>query len=55
MTPTSQSAVKMGISSHSEAGVRKQEAVDVREAGVDVFPDILKLLVLVLFHLRENT
>lgn len=54
MTPTSQSAIKMGIGGHFEARVRKQEAVDVRETGVDVFPDILKLLVLVLLHLSAH-
>lgn len=41
MNPTSQSAIKMGVCGHFEAWVRKQEAVDVRETGVDVFPDIL--------------
>lgn len=30
----------------------QEEAANVREAGVDVLPDILQLLMLVLFHLH---
>lgn len=51
MTPTSQSAIKMGVCGHFKARVRKQEAADIRETGVDVLPDILKLLMLGLLYL----
>lgn len=54
INPTSQSTIKMGVCGHFEARVRKQEAADVRETGVDVLPDILELLVLVLLHLRAH-
>lgn len=33
----------------------QEEAANVREAGVDVLPDILQLLVLVLFHLQKQS
>lgn len=45
----------MRVGGHLEAGVRQQEAADVGEAGVDVFPDVLQLLVLVLLHLNTTT
>lgn len=48
---TFQSAVKVGVGGHLEARVRQQEAVDVGEAGVDVLPHVLQLLMLVLLHL----
>lgn len=54
MTPTSQSAIKMGVCGHFKARMRKQEAADVRETGVDVLPDILKLFMLVLLHLNAH-
>lgn len=44
----------MRVGGHLEAGVRQQEAADVGEARVDVFPDVLQLLVLVLFHLKAD-
>lgn len=44
----------MRVGGHLEAGVGQQEAADVGEAGVDVFPDILQLLVLVLLHLHTD-
>lgn len=44
----------MGVGGHPEARVRQQEAADVGEAGVDVFPDVLQLLVLVLLHLNTD-
>jgi len=39
------------VGGHLEAGVGQQEAADVGEARVDVLPDVLQLLVLVLLHL----
>ena len=48
-----ESAVKVGVDGHLEARVGQQEAVDVGEAGVDVFPDSLQLFVLVLLYLTE--
>lgn len=49
---TCESAIKVGVGGHLEAGVGQEEAANVREAGVDVLPDILQLLMLVLFHLH---
>lgn len=48
---TSEPAVEVRVGGHLEARMWEQEAADVGEAGVDVFTDILKLLVLILFHL----
>jgi len=42
------------IGGHLEAGVGLQEAVDVGETRVDVLPDILQLLMLVLLHLGRG-
>lgn len=51
---TFEPAVEVRVGGHLEAGVRQQEAADVGEAGVDVFPDVLQLLVLVLLHLNTR-
>lgn len=51
---TSEPPIKVRVGGHLEAGVRQQEAADVGEAGVDVFPDVLQLLVLVLLHLNAD-
>lgn len=51
---TSQPPVEPGVGGHLEAGVRQQEAADVGEAGVDVLPDVLQLLVLVGLHLNRR-
>ncbi len=48
-------SVKVRVGGHLEAGVRQQEAADVGEAGVDVFPDVLQLLMLVLLHLNTTS
>lgn len=50
---TCEAAVKVWVGGHLQAGVRQQEAANVGEAGVDVFPDVLQLLVLVLLHLNR--
>lgn len=44
----------MRVGRHLEARVRQQEAGDVGEAGVDVLPDVLQFLVLVLLHLDAD-
>lgn len=44
----------MRVGGHLQSGVWQQEAADVGEAGVDVFPDVLQLLVLVLLHLDRD-
>lgn len=51
---TSKPSVKVRVGRHLEARVRQQEAGDVGEAGVDVLPDVLQLLVLVLLHLNAD-
>lgn len=51
---TSEPSIKVWVGGHLQAGVRQQEAADVGEAGVDVFPDVLQLLVLVLLHLNNK-
>lgn len=51
---TSEPSVKVRVGRHLEARVRQQEAGDVGEAGVDVLPDVLQLLVLVLLHLNTD-
>jgi len=40
------------VGGHLKARVWEEEAADVRKAGMDVFPDILQFLMLVLFHLN---
>lgn len=52
---TLQPAIEVWVGGHLEARMRQQEAADVGEAGVDVLPDILQLLVLVLFNLCQQT
>lgn len=44
---TLDSSVEARVGGHFESGVRHQETGDVGEAGVDVFTDVLQLLVLV--------
>lgn len=51
---TCEAAVEVRVGGHLQAGVRQQVAADVGEAGVDVFPDVLQLLVLVLLHLDKD-
>ena len=51
---TSEPAVELRVGGDLEAGVRQQEAADVWETGVDVFPNVLQLLVLVLLHLDTD-
>lgn len=50
---TSEAAIEVGVCCYLEAWMRQQVAADVGEAGVNVFPDILQLLVLVLLHLNR--
>ena len=52
---TFEPAVEVRVGGHPEAGVWEQEAADLGEAGVDVLPDVLQLLVLVLLHLGVHT
>lgn len=52
---TPQSAVKAWVSGHLESRVWQEEAGDVGEAGMDVFPHVLQLLVLILWDLYINT
>lgn len=54
LTFTFESAVKVRVGCHFEARVWQQEAADVGKTGVDVFSDILQLLMLVLFHLNTS-
>ena len=51
---TSEPSIKVWVGGHLQSRVRQQEAADVGEAGVDVFPDVLQLLVLVLLHLNNR-
>lgn len=51
---TSEPSVKVRVGRHLQARVRQQKAGDVGEAGVDVLPDVLQLLVLVLLHLNAD-
>ena len=45
---TLKSAIEVWVGGHLEAWVGHQKAGDVGEAGVDVFPHVLQLLMLVL-------
>lgn len=51
---TFDSPIKVWVGGHFEARVRHQEAGDVGEAGVDVFPHILQLFMLVLWDLHRK-
>lgn len=51
---TFNSSVKVWVSGHFEAGVRHQETGDVSETGVDVFPHVLQLFMLVLGDLHHK-
>lgn len=51
---TNQPAVKLGVGGDLETGVGQKKAADGGEAGVNVLPDVLQLLVLVLLDLHPE-
>lgn len=52
---TSQPAVKFWVSSHLQARMWQQEAVDVGETVLDMISHILQLFMLIMFNLHRHT